>query len=120
MSRRVALNIGIVALIALAVVALPGGGRVADLVLGVISLAFLAVMSFFAARLYRENQFTLDSLTTRHRGVLYGAIAVAFATLVATPRLWESGAGTAAWLALLAASGFGVYWVWNESRRYRI
>jgi hypothetical protein len=113
-------NIAIIALVALAVVAVPGGGNVADLVLAVISLAFIATIAWFAARLYRENQFTLSSLTDTHRALLYGAIAGAFATFVATDRLWDTGIGTLAWFVLLGASAATLYYVWMESRRYRI
>ncbi len=113
-------NVALIALVALAVVVLPGGGRAAETVLAVISLAFLAVMAWFAQRLYMENKFTIWSLATAHRALLYGAVALAFMTMVATPRLWETGAGTLAWFALLAASGGALYYVWVESRRYRV
>jgi hypothetical protein len=113
-------NIAIIALVALAIVAVPGGGTAADVVVAVISLAFLGVMAWFGRRLYMENHMTLWALTTAHRALLYGGFAVAFMTFVATPRLWESGAGTLAWLLLLAASASAVYYVWVESRRYRI
>lgn len=118
MSWTTARNIGIIAVIALAVFAIPGGGNAADLVLAVISLAFLAVIVWFAHRLYRENQFTLMSLSTSHRALLYGAVALVFATLVATDRLWDTGAGTLAWFALLAAAAASLYYIWTESRRY--
>jgi hypothetical protein len=76
------------------------------------------VIAWFAHRLYKENQFTLMSLSTNHRALLYGAVALVFATLVATNRLWASGAGTLAWFALLGASGAALYYIWTESRRY--
>jgi drug/metabolite transporter (DMT)-like permease len=116
----VARNIAIIALVALAIVALPGGGTAAEVVVAVISLAFLAAMAWFGQRLYKENQFTIWSLTTVHRALLYGGLALAFATLVATPELTDTGAGTVAWIALLAAAVGSVFYVWNESRRYRI
>src|SRR6266508_2085879 len=97
-------NIAIVAVVALAIVVVPGGGTAADVVVAVISLAFLGVMAWFGRRLYMENRVTLSVLTTAHRALLYGGLATAFMTFVATPRLWESGPGTLAWLALLAAS----------------
>jgi uncharacterized iron-regulated membrane protein len=113
-------NIAIIALVALAIVALPGGGTAAEVVVAVISLAFLGAMAWFAQRLYKENQFTLLSMTQAHRALLYGGIALAFMTLVATPELTASGAGTLAWIVLLAAAAGAVFYVWNESRRYRI
>jgi hypothetical protein len=97
---------------------LPGGGNAAQLVIATISLAFLVAMTFLAHRLYREHNSTLMSLSTRNRALLYGAIAVAFATLIATNRLWNTGIGLLAWFALLGASAFAAYYVWQESRRY--
>src|SRR5919201_4299393 len=116
MASRMALarNIAIIALVALVVVAVPGGGTGANLILAVISLAFLAAIAWLGRRLYLENSLTLDALTTRQRALVYGAIAVAFMTLVATPRLWETGLGVIAWIALLAGSIFALSYVWSE------
>src|SRR5215210_820994 len=91
-SAKTALYVAIIAVIALLIVAAPGGGNAADLVMAVISLAFLAVIAWFGQRLYMENKFTLWSLSDRHRALLYGAVAVAFMALVATPRLTGTGA----------------------------
>lgn len=111
-------NIAIIALVALAVVAIPGGGNAADTIIAAISLGFMAAIAFLGYRLYRENQFTLMSLTNQQRGLLYGAIGLIFATLVATDRLWNTGLGVLTWFALLAAAGFALFYVWSESRRY--
>jgi hypothetical protein len=119
-SAKTVRNVSIIALIALAIVVVPGAGNLADLLLAIISLAFLAAIAWLFQRLYTENRLTLWSLTTLHRALLYGAVAVAFMTLVATNRLWESGAGTLAWFALVGVSGFAAYYVWTESRRYGI
>jgi hypothetical protein len=111
-------NIVIIAVVALAIVVIPGGGNAADLVIATISLAFLAAIAWLGRRLYREHQFTLMGLSTAHRALLYGAIAVGFATLVATDRLWDTGLGLLAWFALLGAASFALFYVWSESRRY--
>ena len=111
-------NVAIVALVALAVLVLPGGGNAADLLLAVISLAFLAAMAWFAARLYRENQFTLASLSTNHRALLYGGAAAAFAALTGTNRMLDTGAGTVLWIAMLGGAVGAVYYVFTESRKY--
>jgi len=114
-------NIGIIAVVALAIVVLPGGGETAEAVLAVISLAFLAAIASLGWRLYKENKFTLMSLTDQHRALLYGAIALIFATLVASPRLWGiGGAAVLAWFALLGLASAGLYYVWTESRRYSV
>jgi hypothetical protein len=117
---KTARNVAIIALLALAIVALPGGGEAANAVMAVISLAFLAAIAWFARRLYVENRLTLWSLSTNHRALLYGAIAVAFMTVVASSRLWETGLGVLAWFALLAGAGFALLYVWRESRSYGI
>jgi hypothetical protein len=111
-------NVAIIATIALAVVVLPGGGNATDLLLAVLSLAFLGAMAWFAARLYHENQFTLAALSTRSRALLYGAVAAAFAALTGTDRMLDTGPGTVLWLALLGGAVASVYYVWTESRRY--
>jgi hypothetical protein len=117
---RIARNVLIIALVALAIVALPGGRGGANLIVAVISLGFLAAIAWLGRRLYLENSLTLASLTTRQRALLYGAIAVAFMTLVATPRLWDTGLGVLAWFALLGGAVFALSYVWSESRRYGV
>jgi hypothetical protein len=117
-SRATLRNVAVIALVALAVVVLPGGGNAAALLIAVISLAFLGAMAWFAARLYRENQFTLSSLSTNHRALLYGAVAAVFAALTGTNRMLNTGLGTALWVAMLGGAAGAVYHVWTESRRY--
>lgn len=117
---KTARNIAVIALIALVIVAVPGGGGAADLVGAVISLAFLASIAWFARRLYATNQLTLWSLTTLHRVLLYAALAAAFMAMVAASRLWATGIGILAWFAIVAASAFTAYYVWTEARRYTI
>ena len=113
-------NIAIIAAVALGIAFIPGGSDTAELVLAIISLAFLAAIGFLGYRLYMENKFTLWSMSDRHRAQLYAGIAVAFATLTATDRLLDSGLGLVLWIALLAGSVLAVYNAWVESRRYSI
>jgi hypothetical protein len=119
-SLRTARNIGIIALVALGVAAIPGGGDTARIVLGALSLGFLAAIGLLGYRLYIEHRFTLLSMTTRHRAMLYGGIAGGVATLTASSRLWESGFGTVMWFVLLGGCGLAVYHAWVESRRYSV
>ena len=120
MSLKTARNIAIIAVVALAVALLPGGGDTAQAVLAALSLGFLAALGFVGHRLYRENQFTLWSMSSRHRALLYGGVATAGATLIGTSRLWETGFGTIMWFVALGGSGLAVYHAWTESRRYSI
>jgi hypothetical protein len=119
-SLKTARNIGIIAAVALGIALIPGGGDTARLVLGALSLGFLAAIGFLGYRLYMENRFTLWSMSNRHRAMLYGGIAGAVATLTGTSRLWETGFGAVMWFVLLAGSGLLVYHAWVESRRYSV
>ena len=120
MSRSTARNLGIILLVALAVALLPGGSTAATFLLAMLSLGFIAALGLLGYRLYMEQRFTLWSMTTRHRAMLYGGVAGAGATLIATSRLWESGFGTVMWFVLLGGSGLAVYHAWVESRRYSV
>ena len=116
---QTAAKFGIVALIALALVLLPGGGEALSVVLTLLTIAFFTTIALFGYRLYRENSFTLDSLEDRQRLVLYSSIGLAFLTFTATNRLFDQGGvGILAWLALLGAASYGVFWVWSSYRRF--
>ena len=120
MSRTAARNVGIIALVALVVVVLPGGSTAANFVLAILSLGFIAALGLLGYRLYMENKLTLWSMSTQHRALLYGGIAVAASTLIATSRLWNGGFGVVMWFVLLGGSGLAVYHAWTESRRYSV
>ncbi len=120
MEAKTLRNIGIIAVVALAIAFVPGGNDTAVLALAILSLAFIAAIGFLGYRLYMENKFTLWSMSERHRAQLYAGIAVAFMTLTATDRLLDSGIGLVLWVALLAGSVLAVYNAWVESRRYSI
>ena len=116
---RTVRNWAIVALIALAIVALPGGGSTLNVVLTVLSIAFFAAIALFVYRLYHEHQFTLDSLTDRQRFVLYASIGVALLNFTATSRLFNAGgAGVLVWLVILGLCSYGVMWVYVSYRSY--
>jgi hypothetical protein len=116
---KLALYWAIIALIALAIVALPGGGPVLNVVLTLLSMAFFVGIALFAYRLYHENHFTIDALTDRQRFVLYASIGVAMLNFTATSRLFGAGgAGVLLWLILLGLCSYGVMWVYVSYRRY--
>jgi hypothetical protein len=116
---RQARNWAIVALIALAIVALPGGGPVLNVVLSLLSIAFFVGIGLFGYRLYHDQRFTLDSLSDRQRFILYASIGVAFLNFTATKRLFNAGGvGVLVWLVLLGLCSYGVMWVFVSYRRY--
>lgn len=112
-------NFAIIALVALAITVLPGGGPTLDVALTLITVGFFAAIALLGYRLYREHHFTLDSLEPRQRLVLYASIGLAFLTFAATQRLFNAGGiGVLGWLLLLGAASYGVFWVFQQSRRY--
>jgi drug/metabolite transporter (DMT)-like permease len=117
---RYAVNFAIVALIALGFTALPGGNSTLNVLLTILGIVFFAAIAMFGYRLYREHRFTLDSLAERERLVLYGSVALAFLTFVASRRLFglNGGLGVLIFLALLGLASYGVFWVFQRSRRY--
>jgi hypothetical protein len=119
--RRTWIGIGIIALVALAIVVLPSGGSVVDLVNNTINAVFLTIIGIGMVRLYRSQGEWLSSLSERDRGIVYGAIALATLSIVAIDRfrsLWNGGIVLV--ILIVAACGFAIYWVWRESRRWVI
>jgi hypothetical protein len=111
-------NIAIIAVLALGVAAVPGGGTAADTVLTAFSMAFLAAIGFFAYRLYMQNQLTLATLRDSQRALLFGAVAVIVLMIVGIDELLDTSAGALVWIALVGASAFAIFRVWTDANRY--
>lgn len=111
-------NVAIVALIAAAVQFLPGGGQVAEAFAAALWVVFMAGAGYLCYRLYRERRVDLYGLGSRHRALLYGAIAVGYATLAARVRIWESGTGELAWFVVIGLCAWGLLVVYRYSRTY--
>ena len=117
---QLAWKLGVVALAALALTVLPGGGSALNLALTLLTILFFTAMALVGYRLYREHGFELDTLTSRQRLVLYGSFGLASLTFTGTNRLFDQGGvGVLLWLALLAACSYGVFWVWTRYRQYQ-
>jgi hypothetical protein len=118
MELKTVRNIAIVLAIAAAVYLLPGGGRAAHTFEAALWVAFGAGVAFIALRAYRERRLWIHGLGDHHRGLLYGAVAVAAFAWMARARMWESGLGELAWFVLV----LGVLWaameVFRHSRTY--
>jgi hypothetical protein len=111
-------NVAIIAVLALGVAAIPGGGTAAETVLAALVMGFLAAMGFLAYRLYRENQLTLSTLRDSQRAILYGAFGVLALMVAGADELLDTGAGTLVWIALIALSAFAIFRVWTEANTY--
>jgi hypothetical protein len=116
---RTALNFAIVAVVALGLFLLPGGGSALNVVLTILTIGFFVAIALLGYRLYRQYRFEIESLATADRLVLYSAVGAAFLTFTATNRLFNlGGVGVLAWLALLGAASYGGFWVFTRYRRY--
>jgi hypothetical protein len=112
-------NAAIVMLLALLVAFAPHGGNVADAVLTVITMGFLAAIAWTLFVLSRQNQLTLAALTDGRRAILYGALGLIALLIAGKDELFASGGGTLAWIFLLGASVAAIWKVWTEANTYR-
>jgi low temperature requirement protein LtrA len=111
-------NFGIVALLALGVYALPGGGTAANLFGAVLFVIITAGIALLGSRFYRERRMDIYSLGDRWRLIAYVAVGAIVLTLAGSPKLMDTGPGTVLWLALLGAAGYTLYRVWRHSKEY--
>ena len=88
---ELAWKFGVIALIALALVVLPGGGNALDVVLTALTILFFAAIALLVARLYRQYRLDIDSLDPNIRLALYGSLAIAVLTFTGTDRLFNAG-----------------------------
>ena len=106
-------NVAIVFLIALAVTVLPGGGTAANTVQTALTIAFLAVMAWAVYRLHQDNQFAISALSDGGRTALYGALGLITVLVAGFNKLWSTGGGTLAWIAMMV---FAVVLLANVAR----
>jgi hypothetical protein len=116
---QTAWKFGLIALLALALEVLPGGGNLLDILLTVLTIAFFAAIALLVARMYRQYRLDIETLDSSIKLALYGSLAIAVLTFTATDRLFHSGgAGVIVWFALLALASYGLFWAWSHYRRY--
>ena len=114
----VARNVLIILALAAVVAFLPGGGTGASVLGGVLSTLILVSFVLLAARYYREHRYDIDGLGDRWRATLYGALGLIVLAMAARVRLFETGAGTLAWVVAVAGSAYALYLVWRHHRSY--
>jgi hypothetical protein len=111
-------NVAIIALLAFAVAALPGGGTAADFFGALLFVMLTVGLGLFAGRMYMERRMTLYSLGDKYRGLLYGACGAAVFALASGPKLFSTGAGTIVWFALMGGAAYALYAVFRHAREY--
>src|SRR6059058_2169064 len=110
---RTARNIAIIALIAVPIAFVPGGGQAARAVLAGLMMAFLATA---ARQIYRENRLTFDSLPDDQRAVLLASIGViALMVAGADEMLGGGGLGAVLWVMLVALAVIAIIGVWTRA-----
>jgi hypothetical protein len=114
---KAARNAAIVALLALGVWALPGGGTAADFFGALLFVLLTVGLVLFAGRMYLEHRTDIYALGDRYRAIMYVSLGVAVWTLAAG-RLFESGGGTVLWFALMGGAAYGLYATFRHSREY--
>ncbi len=113
---RAARNIAIIALLALVVAAVPGGGNLADGILAALTIAFLVIIGVMGFLLYRQNRLAYVTLDDRQRMILIGAIGAIVLMIAGTDELLDTGAGVIVWIAVLGLAVFGIARVVADSR----
>lgn len=109
-------NIAIIMLLALVLAVLPSGGNVTDGILVALSLVFCAAIVLMMIRFWRENSLARDAMTDRQRGTIYGCLGAIALMVAGADELFETGAGTAAWLLIVAVSVWLIVTTWRESQ----
>ena len=111
-------NIAIIALIAVPVAFVPGGGQAASAVVAFLVLCFLATLGVAGRTLYRENRLTIDTLADGPRLVLLGSIGVIVLMIAGADEMLATAGGTLLWIVLLAVAVIGIIRVWTEAHSY--
>jgi hypothetical protein len=111
-------NVMIILAIAAAVYFIPGGGRAANTFEAALWVAFGLGVGYLGLRMYREYHIALFSLGDRHRGLLYGAVALVVFEYVARVRMWQTGFGEFAWFVLAGVVVYSLLEVYRHSRAY--
>ena len=111
-------DVAIIAVLALGVAFVPGGGNAARAAIAALVIAFLVTIGFAALQLYRQNQLTILSLSDRDRGILYAGIGLIVLMVAGADSLLSTAGGTLVWIGLLALGILVVARVWVEANRY--
>ena len=111
-------NVAIIAVLALGVAALPGGGTPPTPRLRPSAWRSWPRSGFFVYRLYMQNQLTLATLTDARRAVLFGALGVIALMIAGADELLDTGAGAVAWIVLIAVSALAIFRVWSDATTY--
>ena len=109
-------NIAIIALLALLLTVLPAGGNVTDGILTALWLLFLGAIALLLVRFWKQNSLARDAMSDRQRGTIYGSLGAIALMIAGTDELFDTGAGTVAWLVIVAVSVWLIITTWREAQ----
>ncbi|HET6830474.1 MAG TPA: hypothetical protein VFH44_03890 [Solirubrobacterales bacterium] len=113
---RIARNIAIVVLLALALSVLPAGGNVAEGILVALSVLFAVAIGGLLVRLWKQTGLQRDTLTDRQRILIYGSAGALALMIAGADEMLASGPGTLAWVVIVVASGWLMFNTWREAQ----
>ncbi|HKJ34980.1 MAG TPA: hypothetical protein VKA36_00295 [Solirubrobacterales bacterium] len=114
----VARNVAIIAILALGVTVLPGGGNAVTAILTALSLAFFAAIAMLIGRAWKQTSLTRDVMDERQRTIFYSSLGALALMIAGLDELLESGPGT---VVLIGVTGAAVYFAvttWREATSY--
>ena len=111
-------NIAIIAVLALIVAAVPGGGNLADGILALLMVVFLGLIGIAAYVGYRQNRLAFLSLEEGQRTLLLAALGAIVLMIAGADELLDTGAGTLVWIGVLGLSIFAIVRLFAASRSY--
>ncbi|MGH2953089.1 MAG: hypothetical protein ACRDK9_03575 [Solirubrobacterales bacterium] len=115
---RAVRNIAIIALLALIVAAVPGGGNAADGLIAALTMCFLIVIGLAAFQVYRQNRLTYLGLDDRARGILLAAVGAIVLMIAGADELLGTGAGLLVWIGVLGLAVYAIVRVWTGAHSY--
>ena len=111
-------NVAIIAALAAGIDFLPGGGNAAAAVLAALMMIFLAAIAWLLYRVYREQQFTLATLTDARKAGLFGAVGGIALLVVAYDKFNSWNGGLVLWIALMAGCIGAIFLIWRDTTTY--
>jgi hypothetical protein len=115
---QTARNVAIILFLALIVAVVPGGDAAAEAILVALSMAFLAAIAWFCARLYRDQSMTLDGMPDSRRAILFGSVGAIALLIVGYEEFRSWDGGILVWIALMAGAVAAIFLTWREANTY--
>ncbi len=111
-------NVAIIAGLAFVVAVVPGGGEAAEVILALLSMAFMAAIAWFAYRLYTDQEMTLLAMTDGQRALIFGAVGAIALLYVGFEEFDSWSGGVLVWLMLMVAAIAAIFLTWRNATQY--